>query len=182
MKIYIMRHGKTVWNEKNITQGRAQNRLSKEGKAETQQAALQNINTQFDVIISSPLMRTMQTANIMNKYHNVEIIKDKDLTEIDQGVFTGRHINEYSAEDLKLKKARSKSVGMETYIECYNRLKNFAKKLKTYSYKSVLIVTHKCPAIYLEMALNNQPFKEPEYMDDVFKNSFKNSQIKMIEI
>ena len=32
MEILVMRHGTTVWNEKKITQGRTNNRLSKAGK------------------------------------------------------------------------------------------------------------------------------------------------------
>ncbi|MBO7527954.1 MAG: histidine phosphatase family protein [Clostridia bacterium] len=31
MNLYVLRHGTTVWNEKGITQGRSQNRLSKSG-------------------------------------------------------------------------------------------------------------------------------------------------------
>ena len=83
MKVYIMRHGTTVWNEKNITQGRSQNRLSVSGKQLVEKVAKQNSALKIDVIFSSPLMRTMQTANIMNKYHNVPILKDERLTEID---------------------------------------------------------------------------------------------------
>ncbi len=39
MEIYIMRHGKTVWNEKHIWQGRSQNRLSKTGKIQVEEQA-----------------------------------------------------------------------------------------------------------------------------------------------
>ena len=31
MNLYIMRHGTTTWNEKGITQGRSNNKLSKKG-------------------------------------------------------------------------------------------------------------------------------------------------------
>ena len=101
MKIYIMRHGSTVWNEKGITQGRSRNMLSENGRFLVQELANKYKNIQFDVIFSSPLMRTMQTSNIMNKYHNVKIIKDERLIEIDQGVFTGRSKNDLT-EDYNL--------------------------------------------------------------------------------
>ncbi|MBP3630184.1 MAG: histidine phosphatase family protein, partial [Clostridia bacterium] len=71
MKVYVMRHGKTVWNEKNRIQGLSRNRLSKTGDELVKIVAERYKNVQFDVIFASPLMRTMQTANIMNSYHNV---------------------------------------------------------------------------------------------------------------
>ena len=50
MNIYLMRHGTTVWNEKGITQGRVNNRLSQSGKAIAEQRALELQNVEFDVI------------------------------------------------------------------------------------------------------------------------------------
>ena len=64
MKVYVMRHGTTVWNEKRITQGRTNNRLSKNGKALTEEVALKHKDVKFDAIYSSPLMRTMQTTTL----------------------------------------------------------------------------------------------------------------------
>ena len=76
MNIYVMRHGTTVWNEKGITQGLTNNRLSKNGVALTEKVSLEYKNIKFEAIYCSPLTRTVQTANIMNKYHNLKIIKD----------------------------------------------------------------------------------------------------------
>ncbi len=33
-------------------------------------------------------MRTMQTTNIMNKYHNAKIIRDSRIIEVDEGIYT----------------------------------------------------------------------------------------------
>ena len=102
MKIYVMRHGTTVWNEKGITQGHTNNRLSKKGKILTEEVALKYKNINFDIIFCSPLMRTVQTANIMNKYHNSKIVKDSRLIEIDQGIFTGRSKYDLTEEEKRL--------------------------------------------------------------------------------
>lgn len=99
MNLYIMRHGTTCWNEKGITQGRTNNRLSKGGIALTESVSENHQNCNFDVIYSSPLTRTIQTANIMNKFHNAKIIKDNRLIEIDQGTFSGRHKDSLSEEE-----------------------------------------------------------------------------------
>ena len=73
MKIYVMRHGTTIWNEKGITQGRTNNHLSSSGVELTKKTSKEYQNTKFDVIICSPLFRTVQTVNLMNKYHNVDL-------------------------------------------------------------------------------------------------------------
>ena len=39
MKVFIMRHGTTVWNEQGFTQGRSNNRLSKSGVELTKKVA-----------------------------------------------------------------------------------------------------------------------------------------------
>jgi probable phosphoglycerate mutase len=130
MKVYVMRHGTTVWNERGITQGRTNNRLSKQGKLLTEEVARKYKDINFDVIFASPLMRTMQTANIINKYHGAKIIKDERLIEIDQGIFSGKGKNEITEEEKKLKFARAKECGMESYQSVYERIANFVQELK----------------------------------------------------
>ena len=123
MNLYIMRHGTTVWNEKGITQGCSNNRLSKTGISLTKDASEKYKDIEFNIIYCSPLMRTVQTANIMNKFHNVKVIKDKRLIEIDQGIFTGRSKNDLTEEEKNLKFTRAESCGMESYQSAYNRAK-----------------------------------------------------------
>ena len=130
MNLYVMRHGTTVWNEKKITQGHSQNRLSQSGKELVEQVAKKYKDVKFDVIISSPLFRTIQTSNIMNKYHNAKIIKDNLLIEIDQGLFTGRSAKTLTEEEIILKKQRSKFAKMESFEECFERVKGFMQIFK----------------------------------------------------
>ena len=141
MKIYVMRHGTTVWNEKGITQGHSQNRLSYDGKLLAEDTAKKFMNVKFDIIFASPLMRTMQTANIMNKYHNIKILKDERLIEINQGIFTGRHASSLTENEKSLKAVRSKDCGMESFQEVYARLKIFIDDIKnTYANKTPIIL------------------------------------------
>ena len=50
MNIYIVRHGTTVWNQKGISQGHSQNRLSESGKQLVIQTANKHKDTKFDII------------------------------------------------------------------------------------------------------------------------------------
>ena len=176
MKIYVMRHGTTVWNEKGITQGRTNNRLSKAGKLLTEEVANKYKNAKFDVIISSPLMRTVQTANIMNKFHNVTIIKDDRLIEIDQGIFSGRGKNSLTQEEEKLKSARSSSCGMESYQECYKRVEEFITDIKQkYSKETILLITHNVNASFITDILENV---EVDFENAQHLRNYKNAQVK----
>lgn len=176
MNLYVMRHGTTIWNEKGITQGRTNNRLSKQGKLLTENVAEKLKDIKLDVIVSSPLMRTIQTANIINKYHNVKVIKDINLIEIDQGIFSGRKKSSLSEKEQLLRNTRSKQAGMETYEECFDRIKFFVENIKQkYNYKNILVVTHNCCATFIEDVINN---KEINFNNNIFLRNFKNAEVK----
>lgn len=138
-----MRHGRTVWNEKGIVQGFSSNRLSSSGKEMVELAAAENKNQKFDYIICSPLMRTVQTANIMNKYHNAKIIKDSRIIEIAKGVLSGRVKKTITDEERKVYNQDKKKYGIETMQELYVRVNDFLKSLKKdFQNSRVLVVTH----------------------------------------
>ena len=176
MNLYVMRHGTTVWNEKHISQGRSQNRLSKNGKELVEQSATKLKNTPFDIIISSPLMRTMQTANIMNKYHNVKIVKDNRIIEIDQGIFSGRKVSTLSEKEKMRRLDRAKECGMEQFDEIFERTKNFFDNLKKdYPYQNILVVTHNWLASLIEAMILN---KDMDLKNIRHWANFDNAQVK----
>ena len=180
MKVYVMRHGTTVWNEKGITQGISNNRLSLSGKKLAQNCALKFKDVHFDVIFASPLMRTMQTANLMNRYHSVKITKDKRLIEIDQGIFTGKSKNDLTEEEKKLKFERSKECGMESYESVNQRVREFVKELNANkNYDNVLIVTHNVTASLIACALQGV---KVDYTNSTHLRSFDNAEVRCFEI
>ena len=72
----------------------------------------------------------MQTANIMNKYHNVKVVKDERLVEIHQGIFTGKKWLSLTKEERELKNSRDSSCGMESYDSVYERVNDFIQNIK----------------------------------------------------
>lgn len=180
MNIYVMRHGTTIWNEQGRSQGRSKNRLSKAGKELTEKVALEIKDIDFDVIFCSPLMRTMQTANIVNRYHNKKIIKDERLIEIDQGIFTGRYKASLNECELALKKRRAAEAGIESYESCFLRAKDFIEDLlNKKKYNKILVVTHNCPASFIEDILTKQKI---DFSDQKFLRRFKNAEVKKFTI
>ena len=174
-----MRHGRTVWNEKGIIQGRSKNRLSLAGKSMTQDVALKYRDTKFDVIFCSPLMRTMQTANIMNQYHNVKIIKDDRLIEIDQGIFAKRLKSSITKTEEKQRLMRDPACGIERYESVYERSKDFLQYLKEQNYDNVLIITHNVSASLMGEILNNI---QVDFKNNDQLRKFGNAEIKCFEV
>lgn len=180
MNLYVMRHGTTIWNEEGIIQGRSHNRLSKSGLDHTEKMAQSVKDIELDAIICSPLMRALQTAKIINKYHNVKIFKDDRLNEIDQGVFTGRKRAGLTPQEWELKKVCEKSTNTETYDECYARIKEFMDNLKKdYHYENIFVITHDCCASFIENIIKNV---DVNFEDLNFLSKFKNAEIKKFTI
>ncbi len=143
MKLYVMRHGRTAWNEKGIIQGWAKNRLSEYGKQQVRAVAEQFKDVKIDIIFSSPLMRAIQTANLMNEYHKVKIIRDDRIIEKKKGTLTGRNKSSLSAEEQRLRKENPKYFGEEEVEEIYARVLDFVNYLKkNFGNKNILVVLH----------------------------------------
>ena len=179
MKVYVMRHGTTVWNEKGIIQGRSHNRLSAVGKQLTQEVSLKHKNTAFDIIFTSPLMRTIQTANIMNQNQNIKIVRDERLIEINQGIFTGRKKSQLTKQEELRRKTHSPEWDMEPYKFVFERTQNFINDLKTQNFKNVLIVTHNLNASFMEAILTN---KQVDFNNQTHTKNFNNAQIKSFNL
>lgn len=83
MKVYFMRHGETDWNIVKRIQGTTDIPLNQNGLllAEKTAAEMNRQGIRFDRIYSSPLIRAKQTAELMNKFSNVEIKYDDRIRE-----------------------------------------------------------------------------------------------------
>ena len=57
MKLYMLRHGRTLWNEAGKLQGRTDIPLSEEGRQSALETGKELANIPFSAAFSSPLMR-----------------------------------------------------------------------------------------------------------------------------
>lgn len=87
--LYIMRHGKTDWNEKHKLQGHTDVPLNDEGREMAKRAAEEYGNVHFDICFCSPLIRARETAEIVLKGRDIPIVTDERLTEMGFGEFEG---------------------------------------------------------------------------------------------
>lgn len=85
MKILFVRHGQTNLNYPRRMQGISNEELNATGKKQADEIRKILENKKIDFIITSPLKRAVQTAEIINSNMNKEIIIDKRITEMNYG-------------------------------------------------------------------------------------------------
>jgi alpha-ribazole phosphatase len=85
LELTIVRHGETEGNRQLLYQGWTDTHLSEKGIQQAEKLALRLKDGTFDRIYSSPLIRSLKTAAIINKYHGLEIKKVDNIKEIHFG-------------------------------------------------------------------------------------------------
>ena len=85
--IYIVRHGQTDLNGRNVLQGRSNHHLNSAGILQAQQVAQLLKGTAFETVYSSPLIRAVETAEIIAP--DKEPVIDERLIEMDYGPYEG---------------------------------------------------------------------------------------------
>ena len=66
MDIYLLRHGETDWNKKQLLQGHTDIPLNERGRAQVEDTVrrLRALDMRMDAVVSSPLKRARETAEI----------------------------------------------------------------------------------------------------------------------
>ncbi len=88
-KLYIIRHGKTDWNEQCRLQGWTDIPLNETGKAQAREAADEYRNVSFDICFCSPLKRARETMEILLAGRNIPVFFDDRLKEMNFGAYEG---------------------------------------------------------------------------------------------
>ncbi len=166
---YVMRHGEALSNEKGFfeTQGDQNNHLTEKGKQQALDTVAMVKAHGVDLIISSPFVRTQETAHLISSLLDIPVVIDERIREYNIGVFDNRpvadYFDHYKHSYIELD---TRPEGGETHREVMNRsmaaLHDFEKK---YEGKTILIVTHGGPARMMLAAaslLTEEDVKEDE--------------------
>lgn len=141
VKLFIVRHGKTDWNEQGLVQGWTDIPLNETGVNDAENLAKTFDKSLIDICLCSTLKRARQTAQIL--VDNEKIKYGETLKERKFGSFEGKKI---IFDDIKLLwdyKLNYSEDGVESLRECLQRAENVLKKIKeNYDGKTVLLVTH----------------------------------------
>ena len=87
--LYIMRHGKTEWNELHKLQGQTDIPLNENGRKMAREAGKRYREIRFDICYCSPLIRAKETAELVLEGRAVPIVTDDRLMEMCFGEYEG---------------------------------------------------------------------------------------------
>ena len=149
--LYLIRHGKTDWNDRHKLQGRTDIPLNDEGRRMAEAAREEYRDVHFDVCFSSPLIRARETAEILLRGRDISIIEDERLREMSFGSYEGQE-NSFDIPDCPInilffhpEQYTDPPGGAESLDELFGRTGESLKE-KVYpdieAGKDVLIVGH----------------------------------------
>ena len=107
--LFLVRHGETDFNRQGIVQGRGVDTpLNQTGHAQAASLAKRFRDEQpIDAIVSSPLLRALQTAECVAQLVGIDQVStDPNLEEMSWGVFEGQPLSEIQAAAFEEMKVR----------------------------------------------------------------------------
>ena len=171
MKLYVVRHGETVWNKLHKVQGAADIPLAENGisLAEKTGEALKNVS--FDLCITSPLIRARKTAELILEKQSAEVpvrvdarIQELNFGDLEGVVcFTDAHeyLNDQMKDFFEDPWRFERPVHGENIADILKRTKEFWEELihdLMLQDKTILIASHGCAV----RALLQNVYKDPQ--------------------
>lgn len=95
-RLVLVRHGETEWSRSGQHTGRTDIPLTDAGRAEARALAAALADRSFSRVVSSPLVRAVETARLAGFGDRVEI--DPELREWNYGIYEGRTSDEIRSE------------------------------------------------------------------------------------
>ncbi len=148
--IIIIRHGQTQWNLEKRTQGHLDSPLTELGISQAKKTARKLKDYNFDLIVSSPLGRAIQTAKIVaEELRILEFQLNQNLAERNLGVLQGctkdRLLKDFPRffdsnnkfiQNSEIPNGEPLQDFLERIGKAVTELKSFARK------RRLLVVTH----------------------------------------
>ncbi|MDO4594063.1 MAG: histidine phosphatase family protein [Tissierellia bacterium] len=139
-KIYVIRHGETLFNRYHMMQGSCDSPLTKTGKKQALKAKeyFEKNNIVFDHAYTSTSERAIDTLEIIT---DVAYTRMKELKEMDFGRLEGQR-------DIMCPNDKSKfdtffvEYGGESVYDMLKRVKSGFDKIFKSDYEKILVVTH----------------------------------------
>lgn len=149
---YIFRHGETDLNALKKIQGQScNNSLNENGRKQAEALAENLKDKHLELIVSSPLKRALETAEIVAQILKLPVKEEKYFTEGNFGTIEGKSYQEMSQNEKKLFaewiKLETQSFDVcfkhgETKRQILNRVVDGLKKLAKSPYQNIGISTH----------------------------------------
>ena len=143
MNILITRHGQTDWNLKKKVMSRCDEPLNETGLTQAEETREKLLDKDIDLVICSPLQRAKQTANIIARDRNIEIIYDDRIVERDFGEFEGQETKDFDFPGYWDYHKNNHYEKAENIQEFFKRVYSFLDEIKEkYEDRKILVVSH----------------------------------------
>lgn len=149
LKLYLIRHGESAWNVKQLYTGQTDVPLSERGELQAERVAEKFAELDVDAIYASPLKRAHDTARPLARQKKMSFQPDSRLAEIHHGAWEGSTaavIREQYADEYHAWRTQPQRVKMpdgESLDDVSERVSSFLQDIrKGHSEGNILIVTH----------------------------------------
>jgi probable phosphoglycerate mutase len=176
-KIYLIRHGETLWNSECRMQGHLDSPLTPTGIAQAQALAKRLPLNTFTIIYTSDLGRAYQTAQYLNEKIQLPIQINQQLRERSLGNFQGLTHQEI-AQKFPVEYSRFKSLDPDYVVPNGESLKQFRQRCIScfeqlahrHPGEQILVVTHGGVLVNLFKHTLGLPFEMPRRFE-IFNTS-----------
>jgi broad specificity phosphatase PhoE len=157
-RLILIRHGETEWNVEGRYQGQADPPLNDKGRQQARSLANNLSGAGLELLISSPLKRAAQTAQILAEILELPVIFEDRLMEIHQGDWQTRLRSEIEGLYPELFRRWESEPWQvtppngENLYQVQERVEAFLDEtLQRYPASCVGIVTHRIPIALIKM-------------------------------
>lgn len=181
MELYVVRHGQTDYNVKNVFQGHIDIPLNETGKKQAEETALKFRNIHIDMILVSPLQRTVETATPISEITGVPITIEERLIERCFGDMEGQKSREDWNIEMMLDYEKNYDIeNIEPIKTFFKRIFKFLDEItEKYKDKKVLLVTHGAVSQPIECYFNGMPpIVDFEHLEPL---TLKNCEVRQYE-
>ncbi len=171
-RYFVMRHGEALSNLHNVVDCGAdiENHLTPVGKAGVAHTGAQLKREHIDLIIMSPVLRTRETAALVQKELGLPdsaVMVDERLHELRFGVYEGKSLEAWACSATFRERFGQGVEGGESYTDVRRRVGDFLFEMeRRYAGKRILLVTHDCPAWLLASVAEHKTAEEIITEDD----------------
>ena len=148
MKIYLVRHGETDWNQAGLLQGQTDIALNAQGLEQAREAAERLKEVPFEIAFCSPLIRAKRTAETIIGDRKITLTTDERLRELNFGPWEGvdiRTIKDAASQPFTNPGSYIPPEGAESFAQLYKRSGEFVDQVLLPlegTYETVLVVAH----------------------------------------
>jgi broad specificity phosphatase PhoE len=160
----LQRHGDTEANQDNVFRSRLDPPLNDKGVKQAEDAAKQIAKMhgmKVKKVVASPMLRALQTADIIAEELGLKVTQDRGLISWDLGFLTGRDRDKYKdILDMYIDNPKVPIPDGESLDDLETRLEEFMdKELRT---EGTIFVTHNSNCVCIENLVRGNKDGRPE--------------------